>query len=382
MTTRTPLFEVESMSSESSTDNEIDVIHRNHHWVRHGDHDHRAGRLSRRPRPSRRPYPVPITISPPNTSTTSQTASPSLQTPVTASIAPPSRVGRPVYVGVVNIGDSQAQSSSSKSQVLTQQSRNWNAVDDRASANAIAICDTGRRAHSEHSHHCRHRCCSRHRSTDQPHIPPKDEEAKLTRADEREKRDNDKQLKRNAIRDYQFELIEKEKERKQILLEAKLEAANKKAELEALKKVWEAEVAEKKLEEAKKKAELEALKKAWEAEVAKKKLEEEAAKKKREAEFEQELKERMAKVGYHNAEIQKVVEGKDIHYCHEHQRPYPCSICVSKTTVKETVGKNFFGCKVRKDKICTETLRYFGLLYENDPVSVSSCTVFQYQAWG
>ena len=163
------------------------------------------------------------------------------------------------------------------------------------------------------------------------------------------------QLRKDAIRDYQLELAEKEKEKKRILLEAKHEEADKKAELEALKK-------------------------AWEAEVAKKRLDGEAARKKKDEEIEQALKDRLAKAGYHNAEIQKVVEGKDVHYCLKHQRPHPCRLCVSKMTVEETVGRNYFGCKVRRDKICTETLRYFGLLYENDPVSVSSCVVFQYQA--
>jgi hypothetical protein len=355
MATQTP-FTVQNASSESSTDTETDLIHRNHHWVRHRANDPRASRLSRNSRRSRQSYPVPIIISPPppSTSTTSQTATPSLQPTVTASIAPDSR-GRPVYVGVVNIGDAQTQSSSSKSQPPTQQSWNWNTVDDRTSANALAICNTGGRANSEHSHHRHHRHCSRHGSPDLPHIPPKDEEVKLTRADEREKRDHDEQLRKDAIRDYQLDLAEKEREKQRILDQAKLEEANKKAELEAQKK-------------------------AWEAEATQKKSEEEAAKKKKGKEIEQELKDRMARAGYHNVDIQKVIEGKGDYYCHEHQRLHPCSLCISKTTVKETVGRNFFGCKVRRDKICTETLRYFGLLYDYDPVSVSSCASLRYQA--
>ena len=139
--------------------------------------------------------------------------------------------------------------------------------------------------------------------------------------------------------------IAKEKEKQRILNEARIEEENKKAALAAKKKEWEAEQAAKKLADAE-------------------------AKKKKDEEIEQALRDRMAKAGYHNEDIQKVIKGKEVHYCHEHQRPHPCEICISKTTFKESVTKSGFGHKVRKDLICTETLRYFGLLYEHDPVSL------------
>lgn len=94
MATQTPLFEVQSMSCESSTDTETDMIHRNHHWARHGGHDHRAGILSRSSRRSGRSFPVPIIISPPSTSTTNQTASPSLN-PLSLRVPPQPPEGVP-----------------------------------------------------------------------------------------------------------------------------------------------------------------------------------------------------------------------------------------------------------------------------------------------
>lgn len=115
---------------------------------------------------------------------------------------------------------------------------------------------------------------------------------------------------------------------------------------------------------------MERKKKEWEAELLAKKRADEEARKKKEQEIEQAVRDCMAEAGYHNEDIEKVVEGKEVHYCHEHHQPHPCRICISKTTVDTSVTRNLFGCKVRRDLICTETLRGFGLLYDDDPVSL------------
>jgi hypothetical protein len=182
-----------------------------------------------------------------------------------------------------------------------------------------------------------------------PHIPPKDEEAKLTRADDREKQDHDKELKNAAVQAYIQKQIEDEKERKRIIDEARRRERD---------------------EEEKERAVLESKKKEWAAELLTKKQADEQARKKKEQEIEQAVRDRMAKAGYHNEDIEKVVEGKEVHYCREHHQPHPCSICISKTTVDTFVPRNLFGYKVRRDLICTETLRDFGLLYDDDPVSL------------
>ena len=103
--------------------------------------------------------------------------------------------------------------------------------------------------------------------------------------------------------------------------------------------------------------------------LAKKQADENAIKKE-EKEIEQAVKDRMAKSGYHNENIQKVVGRKEVHYCHEHYQPHTCRICISKTTVASSVTRNLFDCKVRRDLIFTETLREFGLVYDDDPESL------------
>jgi hypothetical protein len=182
-----------------------------------------------------------------------------------------------------------------------------------------------------------------------PHIPPNKEEAIWTRAEEREKQDHDKELKDAAVQAYKLKQIEEEKERKRIIDEARRRERD---------------------EEEKEKAALERKKKEWEAEVLAKKQADEEARKKKEKEIEQAVRDRMAKAGYHNEDIENVIEGKEVHYCYEHHQPHPCRICISKTTVDTSVTRNLFGYKVRRDLICTETLRDFGLLYDDDPVSL------------
>ena len=350
-------YEVESMS-ESSTDTENDLIHRQHHWIRHRSHEPRSRVLNRRARRTTQYFPPPIVINTLGSSSATPVAGPELQLMEDTDLTSPSR-GRPIYVGVVNIGDGQrAQGepiSSAKSEPPT---RKWSNLDARASANALAILNTRGRSNSDHSHHRHHHYCSRHSSPDKapdmPHIPPKNEEAKWTLAEEREKQYHDKELKNAAVQAYIQKQIEDEKERQRIIEEARRRERD---------------------EEEKKKAELETKKRLWEAEILAKKQADEEAKKKKEQDIEQAVRDRMAKAGYHMEDIEKVVEGKEVHYCHEHHEPHPCRICISKTTATTSVTRNLFGCKVRRDLICTETLRDFGLLYDDDPVSLFTYTI-------
>jgi hypothetical protein len=83
---------------------------------------------------------------------------------------------------------------------------------------------------------------------------------------------------------------------------------------------------------------LERKKKEWEAELLAKKRADEEARKKKKQEIEQAVRDRMAEAGCNNEDIEKVVEGKEVHYCHEHHQPHPCRICISKTTVDMSVG--------------------------------------------
>ncbi|KAH9203472.1 hypothetical protein DL95DRAFT_529635 [Leptodontidium sp. 2 PMI_412] len=145
-----------------------------------------------------------------------------------------------------------------------------------------------------------------------------------------------------------------------------MEIEQKEEEEERKRIIEEARLKEREREE-KEKARVEAERKKWAAEEAAKAKREEEAKKKNDKEIEEELRHRMAKAGYHNEDIEAVVEGKKVNYCHEHRQPYPCGLCKTSTTISSTVSPNSSVYKFRRDHICAETLRHYGLLFEPDP---------------
>jgi hypothetical protein len=98
-------YEVESIS-ESSTDAENDLIHRQHHWTRHRSREPRARGLNRRTPHTAQSFPRPIVFNPLGSSSVIPVAGPALQLVEDTDFTSPSR-GRPIYVGVVNIGDGQ-----------------------------------------------------------------------------------------------------------------------------------------------------------------------------------------------------------------------------------------------------------------------------------
>lgn len=221
-----------------------------------------------------------------------------------------------------------------------------NDIDARSNANALAICNMRGRSHSPHSSH---RCHSRHGSSppDMPHIPPKDEEVQLIVAKEQLKRKQEEDLMELAVQKWKSKQIEEAEHEKHIIEDARLREHEK---------------------EEIRKAEFKAQRERWAAEELAKKTAAEEAKKKRDKEIEVEVRTRMAKAGYHNEDIEKVVEGKTVHYCHEHHQPHPCSICISTTAISSSVSPKHSYYRIRRDRICTETLRHFGVLFDPDPV--------------
>jgi hypothetical protein len=74
------------------------------------------------------------------------------------------------------------------------------------------------------------------------------------------------------------------------------------------------------------------------------------------------LGERMAKVGYHNKDIEATIKAKETHRYHTHKRPQPCSLCITTTTFTiETERPTHHWGRVRRNRVSTETLRRYGL---------------------
>jgi hypothetical protein len=126
----------------------------------------------------------------------------------------------------------------------------------------------------------------------------------------------------------------------------------------------------------------EQIKKEFEAEQWKKQNEQEKAKQEKEVWFVDEMRHRMAKAGYHNADIERAVFGKSEYYCHKHRTQMPCYRCSLITDDNTPYGYSPLHSpvfiKVHREHLCPETLRYYNLPWEWDKVrdilNISHCS--------
>ena len=184
----------------------------------------------------------------------------------------------------------------------------WSTRTD-AEANAVAICAMRGRSHSPHY------------ARKLSHIPPTHEEEEVILAKDRLRKERENEQTKRAVAEYRLEQEEKERREKHIKDDAIKEEHEKRAN-----------------EEERRQKE----RKQWEAERAERQRKDEEEKKKREKAIEDEIRERMAKYGFHNREIEGTIAGKKERYCHAHDRPYPCAVCLEASV--------YVGACVRKSR--------------------------------